>query len=258
MGWAEKSKYLLGPRQNDQAEVLEAFGLAAPIAEEDVVAFLTAAAFPEPTTLGEMKEWEKALCSETGLRAFSLGRGEYGPEGDVLWFPPDHRPLSLLLSTAHEIERDLHVSLWDAMLYLLADVPATVPWITIKWQGLGFGDAFSIHTGSEAVTGDEIAKAYNEVKYAEFGAREPRQVSLNEGAMYIHELECRRRGRTWEESWERWGPKAEELGANPYKYVEAYRNKVNDLGKRFKWIKDALDAEKRRTGRPRKTDEKGA
>ncbi len=252
-GWAEKSAYLLRPRKNDQAVVLEAFGLAAPIAREDVVAFLRAA-YPQPATLDEIDEMFKAYG--TGLAALPLGPGEHGTVANLLWFPSDHRPLCLLASTAGEIADDLNVTVWDATLYLLADVPAMVPWVTIKHQGRRFGDAVTIHVGSPAVTGDEIAKAYNEAKYQQFGARPPRQVGVNDLAIFDHETDCRRQGLTWEESWELWRRAAEQIGATPYNDVVAYRNKINDLRKRFEWMRDVLDEWKRPTGRPRKTTRK--
>lgn len=248
-GWAEKSAYLLRLRhESDQAEVLEAFGLAAPIAEEDVVAFLREAQ-PRQTVTDD----EAALA---GFMDFPLGHEVEGMDG-ILMFPSDHRPLCLLRSTLRAIADSLYVTWWDATLYLLADVPATVPWVTIEWEGDGFGDAFRVRVGSAAVTGDEIARAYNEVKRQAYWARPPQQVGVNDVAIFYHEVQCRRQGLTWEGSWDEWRPYAERIGATPYNDAVAYRNKVNDLRKRFGWMRDELDKRKRQTGRPRKTDDKG-
>jgi hypothetical protein len=53
------------------------------------------------------------------------------------------------------------------------------------------------------------------------------------------------RGLKWEDSWERWRETAEEMGATPYGDVVAYRNKVNDLRKRFECVREHLDATRR-------------
>lgn len=244
-GWVEKSAYLLRLlHENDQAEILESFGLAAPLAKDDVIAFLRAAEQREPES------------SEEALPASFLDL-PLGDEEEPLWFLPDHQPLCLLRSTTRDIADGLHITWWDATLYLLANVPVTLPWITIEWEGDRFGDAFRIRIGSAAVTGDEIARAYNEVKHQAFWTRSSHQVGVNDVAIFYHEVQSRRQGRTWQGSWEEWTLQAQRIGATPYNDVVAYRNKINDLRKRFEWMREELDALKRQTGRPRKTDTKG-
>lgn len=243
--WAEKSVYLLRLRQSEQAAVLDAFGLGAPIAMEDVAEFLKAA-HPQPASLGGAV---KAM--DAGAHRLPLGRRLAS-----IVFPADHAPLRLLELTAREISADLRITLWDAVLYLLAGVPAAIPWVTIERRIDPLGVGFAVTVGSAAVTGDEIATAYNVVKYEEFGARPPRQIGVNDVALFLHEVHCRERGLTWDASWERWEETATQIGANKYSDVVAYRNKVNDLRKRFEWMRDHLDAMKRPTGRPRKTDER--
>jgi hypothetical protein len=72
----------------------------------------------------------------------------------------------------------------------------------------------------------------------------------NDVAVFLHEVRCRERGLKWEDSWGRWRETAEEMGATPYGDVVAYRNEVNDLRKRFEWVREHLDAMRRATGRP--------
>lgn len=238
-GWAEKSAYMVRLRhEDDQAKVLQSFGLAAPIAEGDVVAFLRAA---------QSRQREAPDVATGRFMDLPLGDDE-----DPLLFSPDDGPLCLLRSTTIDLADSLYITWWDATRYLLANVPVMVPWLTVEWEGDRFGDAFRIRVGSAAVTGDEIAKAYNEVKSEWFGARPPRQVGVNDVAIFYHEVRCRERGRTWEDSWEEWKPAAAQIGATPYDNVVAYRNKVNDLRKRYEWMSEQLDAAKRPTGRPRK------
>ena len=79
---------------------------------------------------------------------------------------------------------------------------------------------------------------------------------MNDVAIFYHEIQCRRQGLTWEDSWQEWKRTAEPIGATPYNDVVAYRNKINDLRKRFRWMRDELDERKRPTGRPRKTTRK--
>jgi hypothetical protein len=243
--WAEKSAYLLRLRQSEQAAVLDAFGLAAPIAREDVAEFLKTA-YPQPASLGGVVE-----AMDAGARRLPLGRRL----GSVV-FSADHAPLRLLESVAREISADLHITVWDAVLYLLADVPAAIPWVTIERRIDPLGVGFAVTVGSAAVTGGDIAAAYNVVKHEELGARPPRQIGVNDVALFLHEVHCRERGLTWNDSWERWGETAAQIGATRYSDVVAYRNKVNDLRKRFEWVRDHLNAMKRPTGRPRKTDER--
>ena len=242
--WAEKSAHLLRLRESDQAAVLSAFGLAAPIAREAVVDFLRGA-YPQPSSLGG-----KVL-------ALDAHRLPLGRRLDFVVFPADFSPLRLLESTAGAIAAELHITVWDAVLYLLADVPATLPWVTVERRIDPLGVGFAVTIGSAAVTGDEIATAYNEVKHQEFGQRPPRQLGVNDVALFRHEVSCRERGLKWEDSWEEWKDTAEQVGANGYGDVVAYRNKVNDLRKRFEWVRDHLDAMKRRTGRPPKIGDKG-
>ena len=75
MGWAEKSAYLLRLKKSAQAEVLAAFGLAAPIAEGDAVAFLRAA-HPQPTTR-ELEEMKRRWLDFMTLALEGEGQGSY-------------------------------------------------------------------------------------------------------------------------------------------------------------------------------------
>jgi hypothetical protein len=239
--WAEKSAYMLRRWLPEQVGMLEAFGLVSSLPRGKVAAFLRSVA-PQPRSIGARLKEEDA-----GAHKLPLGHGL-----DVLVFSPEHGALHRLEVTAGMVADDLHITTWDAILYLLADADVMVPWLSIETTPGPIGPGFTVRVGSAGVTAEYLREAYIEVKRQELGVQVPRQIKVDDIALYLSEVKSRELGLTWERSWERWGAEAEQIGANSYQDVVAYRNKVNDLRRRFDWVKEDLDRMRRPTGRPKR------
>lgn len=252
--WEKKSTYLLkrAPWQDLKASTREMLGLEAPLAVTQLRGYLLGLAPPQPKSAGE---WIRL-----GRHGGSLPLREVDRMSTRGWirFGPDCDKLMRLQENAQQLTEQLGLTMFSALTFLLTEEPVSLPWLSIQADyGFETSGSFTIHVGSAAVTAEDVREAYVLAKRETLGVYAPRQIKVDDLAVFMNEADAREEGLNWEESWQRWRAMAEEIGANPYADKTVYRNKVNDLRRRFPWIRDDLDSRARPTGRPRKAERGG-
>lgn len=248
--WDLKSSYILRRYQSLKAEALAATGLDKPVDQEDIRSVLLALAPPQPTHAGPRIR----LAREGG--ELSLSKHRFSNATTVV-FGAESSALLRIRELSQSLERELGLEQPDALTFLLTDQPILLPWIVIE-SDLDHvsGGSFLIRVASAQIAAEDIREAYVTARREALGVQPPRQIKVDDLSIYLHESDSRAAGLTWEQTWEAWKTEAEQLGANPYSDWRAYRNKVDDLKKRFAWLREDLDSmPKRPTGRPRRGGE---
>lgn len=239
----ECDRYLRKQCAATHAEALEVFGLGQPIPSDEVSAFLRA------RTLCPRSQGEAYRGITDGslavLTFFDPLRGLPG----TAFFPTSDAALVWLRDAATRLCRHLRVEEWQAVTYLLCGTTIhALPWIEIERADGPRGTGFTIYVGSIDATAEEVRRAYAAATKSMYGEGESERAPRSEEIeLFIHELDERSACHSWEQSWQAWATHtAPDIGATPYDDANAYRNKVESLRRRFRWMREELDAAGRR------------